>query len=781
MYAPPGIDSDTSGESAPPSPPSPPRPPQFSFRALFTPTRRLDAPARPRLTKLSPAADGGPSRLDGQAAVKPDKGKLRKTVSFFAQDEVPPEVDSHSLGPSSAPPDPPGSQTETLPARHPVATELLGMLRNVLAESAAARQAQAAAEHPLDAEPKLEAAFPPVPPAPLRPEPSKLDVLTVANPDPESAAQPAAPTDRPRPTSPSKDRPHGLNEAYYRGYPPPDPVVHPNGNDKSDGHRDPPVIGQPGQSYEALQRFGQQPNGLPPPQPPYTQGPMYQPYYPAYFPHAPASPRSPRSAQFSPLTNPFSPAGSPYLAPDGLVLRHAPAPISPLRSHAMDATSVQVELERTASTRAPEVNEHPPPAPKPGAVVRATEEEVVGSAGGGAHGSAKTLATERSVAATADAEVMAPKRMPSTTAAAKSADLDPAELGRIKRKARAKALADAERLKARGEDVDEATVGQYARAYEKAMIKAATSAAGPVEPKSKGPESPEQATDWTPGVKADRQGEPTDVEVSTASDDITNIPGPVVVQQPAVNASVPSKAPSNPPRESGTTTDALATVAGATSTPNALGLSVDLSADNRAAIRAKAHAQAVAKIKAAGGDVGDKGLVRAQTKRLEARMLEARLAAPASSPVDSPGAATRSEAGPDARVGAEATQVSDGITAEAMKVIRVQAQKMAIRDIQKAGGDVNDKDALVKRMKDIEAKLLAARTPRDGTSLAAPAAADQVSRPAEEVAPGIGTKELSEEERKILRAQAQKMAIKEMQRRGGDVNDKAAIMKPTCR
>lgn len=54
MYAPPGFDSDSSGEETTPPTPAPPPPPktQFKFRSLFTSTKKLEARAPRRAEGL---------------------------------------------------------------------------------------------------------------------------------------------------------------------------------------------------------------------------------------------------------------------------------------------------------------------------------------------------------------------------------------------------------------------------------------------------------------------------------------------------------------------------------------------------------------------------------------------------------------------------------------------------------------------------------------------------------------------------------------------------------
>lgn len=74
MYAPPGFDSDSSGEETTPPTPAPPPPPktQFKFRSLFTSTKKLEARA--------------PRRAEGlkKDEEKESPGPMKKRVRIFA-------------------------------------------------------------------------------------------------------------------------------------------------------------------------------------------------------------------------------------------------------------------------------------------------------------------------------------------------------------------------------------------------------------------------------------------------------------------------------------------------------------------------------------------------------------------------------------------------------------------------------------------------------------------------------------------------------------------------
>ncbi|ODN90177.1 hypothetical protein L198_06195 [Cryptococcus wingfieldii CBS 7118] len=87
MYAPPGVDSDSSGEDTtpPPTPPPPKAPrPHFKFSSLFTPTRKLDLPPSPAST-----ASHGKTTEKREEPAKEDAKKeeikpTKKGVRIFA-------------------------------------------------------------------------------------------------------------------------------------------------------------------------------------------------------------------------------------------------------------------------------------------------------------------------------------------------------------------------------------------------------------------------------------------------------------------------------------------------------------------------------------------------------------------------------------------------------------------------------------------------------------------------------------------------------------------------
>ncbi|ODO05906.1 hypothetical protein I350_04967 [Cryptococcus amylolentus CBS 6273] len=87
MYAPPGVDSDSSGEETtpPPTPPPPKAPrPHFKFSSLFTPTRKLDLPPSPAST-----ASHGKTTEKREEPAKEDAKKeeikpTKKSVRIFA-------------------------------------------------------------------------------------------------------------------------------------------------------------------------------------------------------------------------------------------------------------------------------------------------------------------------------------------------------------------------------------------------------------------------------------------------------------------------------------------------------------------------------------------------------------------------------------------------------------------------------------------------------------------------------------------------------------------------
>ncbi|TYJ54824.1 hypothetical protein B9479_004495 [Cryptococcus floricola] len=87
MYAPPGVDSDSSGEDTtpPPTPPPPKAPrPHFKFSSLFTPTRKLDPPPSPAST-----ASHGKTTEKREEPAKDDAKKeeikpTKKSVRIFA-------------------------------------------------------------------------------------------------------------------------------------------------------------------------------------------------------------------------------------------------------------------------------------------------------------------------------------------------------------------------------------------------------------------------------------------------------------------------------------------------------------------------------------------------------------------------------------------------------------------------------------------------------------------------------------------------------------------------
>ncbi|WVQ77035.1 hypothetical protein IAR50_006714 [Cryptococcus sp. DSM 104548] len=87
MYAPPGVDSDSSGEETtpPPTPPPPKQPrPHFSFRSLFSPTKKLDPPP-----SLIPVPINGKATEQTEKPVKEDTKKeetkpTKKSVRIFA-------------------------------------------------------------------------------------------------------------------------------------------------------------------------------------------------------------------------------------------------------------------------------------------------------------------------------------------------------------------------------------------------------------------------------------------------------------------------------------------------------------------------------------------------------------------------------------------------------------------------------------------------------------------------------------------------------------------------
>lgn len=141
MYAPPGFDSDSSGEeTTPPPTPAPPPPPkpQFKFRSLFTLTKKLKARAPRQAEGLKKDEEKEPPApmkkrvIFASELLGGQKGSKVEGLTTTTGEKIEPELPSLEESKQGIKLEPAGLTEQT--AINPVASEMLVLLRQLVAE-----------------------------------------------------------------------------------------------------------------------------------------------------------------------------------------------------------------------------------------------------------------------------------------------------------------------------------------------------------------------------------------------------------------------------------------------------------------------------------------------------------------------------------------------------------------------------------------------------------------------------------------------------------------------
>ncbi|WVQ82672.1 hypothetical protein IAT38_004804 [Cryptococcus sp. DSM 104549] len=349
MYAPPGVDTDSSGEETtpPPTPKATPVRGHFSFKSLFTPTRKLnpksDKPTTEEVKTSTPveAAEKDAAlskklsrkksvRIFAGELMKGQEGRKAEGLTTTRGERVEPEVDPVvEVIPE------PEVQKEETPAERPpdpVANEVLVLLRKLIADNNAAESTlvNLAPVQPSPSGPggnyaqadKVELPVPnpsrtdgkskgdgknkggePVVQEPLPTEPPSKPAGTSHSPEKPQAPLPPSPSPGSLPQQPPESSRHNLAQSYYASFGPlqtSHPPYSPTNSNQGGPTSAPP--------------YGYHP--FYPPHPAYCHSPPWCPWYPPPPPPPhqayPAYPgqggdQGPPSAPVGPTCGPWSP------------------------------------------------------------------------------------------------------------------------------------------------------------------------------------------------------------------------------------------------------------------------------------------------------------------------------------------------------------------------------------------------------------------------------------------------------------------------------------------